>query len=150
MGYLIFFIFLIVVIVLIARKKKPERMDSKVINNEKTEPRDFFDTAKGYLEPPKSYTELLIECREETITNLIDFLKSDYHQHRKQAAYVLGQIGEKRFVEVIANAIRVEPKIGVKEAMQAALVAIQQAPVDDGYTELQRREIIDRVYYKRG
>ncbi len=149
MVYAIIILLLIFVIYLIIRKKKSPKMVSNKMNNEKKEPRDFFEFAKGYLEPLKPYKELLIDKKEETINNLVEFLKSDYHQHRKQAAYVLGQIGEKRFVKHISNAIRIEPKIGVKEAMEAALVAIQQAPTDEGYTELQRREIIDAVYYKK-
>ena len=38
---------------------------------------------------------------------------------------------------------------GVKEAMEACYVAIQMAPSDKGYKELQRRQIIDDVYYNR-
>jgi len=114
MAFAIIILIIIVVIYLIISKNKSQKVIQQEMNNEKKEPRDFFEFAKVYLEPPKPYKELLIDRREETITNLIEFLKSDYHQHRKQAAYVLGQIGEKRFVEYIGRAISIEPKIGVR------------------------------------
>jgi len=93
-------------------------------------------------------SQMLIQDRTGTVNFLIECLNKRSN-NPKAVAYILGQIGDKKALDSLWHAISIERTIGNKEAMEASAVAIEQAPADEGYTELQRREIIDAVYYKK-
>ena len=150
MGYLIIIVIFIVIVVLIISKKKPQKNEPKEMNNKKYGPQDFFSDYSYFLDPTRKVDirQMLTEYRDETIDILVNCIKT--RTNPKTAAFLLGQIGDKKALGPLFNAISIERAIGNKEAMEAAVVAIQQAPAEYGYTELERREIIDRVYHKRG
>lgn len=67
---------------------------------------------------------------------------------RKAAAYALGQIGDSATVAALVSRLNIERAAGVREAIIAAISAINLAP-DPEYSQLDRRKIIEDVYYGR-
>ena len=129
-----------------SRAEAPAATKPKEQATGQREPRDYLTMASGYLETPRPIPELLLENQEEVFFNLLKFIETGGTYQRKYAAYALGQIGDPRYLEALEKAARTERVQGVKDAMNASLVALREAPATQGYTEMDRRQLIESVY----
>ena len=154
MKYSIVLIVVVLVIMLLIRgfrKKVGVRTVTHVANSDtENEPRDFLQQAGSIFRSPKPLAVLLQESEADVIQQMIELLKSPNTMARKAAAYALGQIGKRDFLPILEQAATREQAKGVREAMEASLVAIQRLSSEDGHSELERRRMIDNVYYGRG
>ena len=162
MSTVIIIIAIIIFLYLVFRsKKKPTSSDTSTrqTQNVRSEPRDYLREATGFVNAPAPLGELIKTKRREVIQNLINHLNLDAdirHETgipmgptiRKAAAYALGQIGDVSTVDVLAARLNIERASGVREAIVASISAINIAP-DPGYTQLDRRKIIEDVYNNR-
>jgi hypothetical protein len=64
----------------------------------------------------------------------------------KYIAYCLGQLGNNDSLELLREIASSELPSGVKSAAAASAVAVMQASVESGASELRRRQIIEQVY----
>ena len=112
-------------------------------------PRDFLGLQYNYLNTPKPLREMLKENEPAVMKELVEFLNNGGTYERKHAAFALGQIGDENYIEQLEYRQTHEQVKGVAEAIDAALVALRQAPSGRGFTEMDRRRIIEDVY-RRG
>lgn len=150
-NLLIFLIIAIIVIIFISKRKQSDRKNSKVKTNKSYDkmPRDFIAEARGFLKTPKSMREMINENKEYVISKLLNLLEEGDIYERKYAAFSLGQIGNSNIITQLKQYLEKESVQGVKEALEAALTALNIAPVENGQSELERRRIIDDVYNNR-
>ncbi len=151
MVYTILVIFLVILSIWIYRKVSSKKEDdiakpSAANNNSKSEPRDFLKDADGWLNTPKPLKEMLSESRSYVIDKIIELLNYGGIYERKYAAFALGQIGEKRFLQCLENRLTQETVKGVQEAIGSAKVGILRASLDEGFSEMDRRKIITAAY----
>ena len=118
----------------------------KTTANVEKEPRDFMRQGEGYLALARPIDELLKEDKNGTLNHLISLLQKGGIYERKYAAFALGQIGEERAIKAIESCLESESVTGVREAMEAALVALRMAPASKGHSEIERRKIIQKTY----
>lgn len=112
-------------------------------------PRDFLALASSWFSAPRPLGELLKVEPEQVESELRRFLNSESIMDRKTAVYAIGQVGSASFEPLLERFLMQEQVRGVREAAQAALVAVRQAPAERGYSEVDRCRIIDQVYYRR-
>lgn len=146
--YILGFVLVLAVVMYFVKSKRSagENSQPRQVSAKKTEPRDYLDDATGYLNPPKPLRELLVSDYAGTMRILLDILQKGGIYERKYAAYALGQIGDANTLTRLKAAFRAERVSGVKNAMAAAIGAIEQAPLQKGFGEEPRREIIRLVY----
>jgi len=68
---------------------------------------------------------------------------------RKHAAFSLGQIGDPSTLHDLETALARESISGVRDALGASVTALKMTSSDKGYTELERRRVIQDVYAGR-
>ena len=66
---------------------------------EKRAPRDFLGIEYDYLNTPKPLREMLKENGPAVLKELVDILNKGGTYERKHAAFALGQIGDKSYIE---------------------------------------------------
>lgn len=112
--------------------------------------RNYLEEASSILKTPAPLTDLYTANPVEVIMNLLNALNYDGGMMspmiRKAAAYALGQIGEVNTIGHLKKRHDVEPARGVKEAIVAAVSAINIAPAADGHSQMDRCQIIGEVY----
>jgi hypothetical protein len=113
------------------------------------EPRDFLKLASDWLNSPRPLKEMLEQEKSYVIEKLTNFLSTGGTYDRKYAAFALGQIGEVSTIEPLEKQLSVEAVEGVRDAIKAALTALRVAPVSKGASELDRRTIIEEVYWNK-
>lgn len=121
---------------------------------ENSMPRDYLREATSTIFGDKvPLAELLETEPEQVIGNLLRAL--NYEEGlpstmiRKGAAYALGQIGDEDTLDYLRERYEIEEAPGVKEALVASMTAINLAPAGAGYSQLERRQIIQDVYEGR-
>jgi len=112
------------------------------------EPRDFYKEAAVWLKPPKPLAELVKEDKDSVIQILLGYLKDGGDYDRKYAAFVLGQIGDDSILDELRFYLSREQKKGIQEAIGAAIIGLLDAPASKGFSEFERRKIIDAAYDK--
>jgi hypothetical protein len=116
-------------------------------------PRDYLREASSVIFGDKISLASLVET---DIDGVLDNLFRVFFEAsgmtgpsmRKAAAYAIGQVGDPRTLVPMREAYRQEPDMppGVQEAMRASITAIKLAPNADGYSQLDRCQIIEDVY----
>src|SRR5262245_18410482 len=118
---------------------------------ETTMARDYLQEASNIIFKNNVSLSSLVETEVDGVLNNL-FRVLDTAQGmmgptlRKAAAYALGQIGDTRTLKPLQDCYLNEEAAGVKEAMVAAMTAIKLAPEGSGYSQLDRRQIIEDVY----
>jgi hypothetical protein len=115
------------------------------------EPRDFVKEAGQWLKTPEPLDVLLTRERDQAVSWLVQILRQPDQggggtYPRKYAAFVLGQIGATESLETLQTARDQESVRGVREAMDAAIVALRSCKADSSLTEIDRRRIVQNVY----
>ena len=116
-------------------------------------PRDYLKEASEMIYGNKvDLGNLVEECTGQVSANLISVLTRArapmQAMIRKAAAYGLGQVGDPGSVEKLNHFLDNEEADGVKDAMLAALTAINVAPRPI-HSDAERRQIIEDVYHRR-
>ena len=140
-------IVIIILVVFIKLKKDVAKSIATEFSQEVNQPRDFIKQASIWVKPPIELRDYVDENKKHAVDFLINCLSSGLLQERKHASYALGQIGDERLADVFKIWMVREPADDVKEVMRTCQSAIQLAPSDKGFTELQRRKIIDDLYF---
>ncbi len=74
------------------------------------------------------------------------FLDNSDPYARKASAYALGQIGDSRAITGLERQFKAEAMGGIKAAILASIIAIKKAPADKGFSDMDRRKIIEEIY----
>ena len=152
MGYFIAIIIIVGIIFLVVKmisKNSAEQTINKKPNtsvNVETEPRDFMREGEDFLKITRPIDELLEEDKDGTLNHLMSLLQKGGIYERKYAAFAVGQIGEEGAISTIESCLERESVTGVREALGAALAALRMAPASKGYSEIERRKIIQKAY----
>jgi hypothetical protein len=115
-------------------------------------PRDYLREASSIIFGDKvSLASLVEDDVEGVLNNLFRVLDTAQGMMgpslRKAAVYALGQIGDLSTLTRLQDSYREQHNPpGVQEAMAAAMTAIKVAPSGTGYSQLDRRQIIEDVY----
>jgi uncharacterized protein with von Willebrand factor type A (vWA) domain len=109
--------------------------------------RDFLKEAQSVFGSPRPLRDLLSEDRDALVATLVKFLGNPDIYKRKYAAFCLGQIGESSVLDDLQSAYDRESVRGAKEAMGAALVALERVPPEASMEE--RATAVENVYEKR-
>ncbi len=122
---------------------------SNTASSPSSEPRDFLKQAEGMLNPPKPFSMLVEENRPLVLSSLANFLTVGGTYERKYAAFSLGQIGDASAIAELEKCLIRESVQGVREAIGASIAALKIVPSNNGYTDLDRRMVIEDVYNGR-
>jgi hypothetical protein len=109
-------------------------------------PRDFLNATLGFCGSPTHLRELLALDRDFVVRRLITLLQTGETYERKSAAFALGQIGERRFAQYLEEAWGRESMPGLRSAIGASLATVRTLPSEAGSAEIDRREMIERIY----
>ena len=115
--------------------------------------RDYLKEASEMIYGNKvNLGDLVEQDAEEVTANLLSVLARArapmQAMLRKAAAYGLGQIGDQKSVLPLNQFLDDEKADGVRDAMLAALTAINIAPTPN-HSEAERCQIIEDVYHRR-
>jgi HEAT repeat protein len=144
MLYALIIIIICSVLYLIFKLKKTtskkEKTSHKVNENE---PRDFIANSDVWLKPPIELRILVDKNRDDAINFLKSKLSNGAIQVRKYATFALGQIGDEKISTIFEIWLKRESDQSVRCVMKACQTAIKLASAEKGFTEYQRRLIID-------
>lgn len=114
--------------------------------------RDFIKVAEGYMDGAPSIRTLIDSGDDHKLAEAINIcilnLKKGDDYARKYAYFVLGQIGDEIALEIFNMANRSEQKQGIIAAVRAAQAAVREAPRSKGFSEKDRRNIIENSYWR--
>jgi len=152
MAYAVLLLGMIVVVILVFKYLHSSKNPSSGLSGYSVtnEPRDFLLEASHRLETPKALNIMLEESRDSTINEMSDILESGGIYDRKYVAFALGQIGDDTLIPLLERRLNQESITGVREAIEAALVALRVMSSQNGHSEYDRRRVIEDVYAGRG
>ena len=111
---------------------------------------NYYEPYEGALHPPRPLRELIQENRDGMIEAMKNVLfKSPDIYERKNAAFVLGQIGAERAIPYLDQALNQERVDGVREAAGAALATLRSVSSDKGFSDAERARVMYALYKNR-
>lgn len=111
---------------------------------------NYYEPYEGALHSPRPLRELIQENRDgmiEAMKNVL--LKSPDIYERKNAAFVLGQIGAERAIPYLDQALNQERVDGVREAAGAAIATLRSVSSDKGFSDAERARVMYALYKSR-
>lgn len=111
---------------------------------------NYYEPYEGALHSPRPLRELIQENRDgmiEAMRNIL--LKSPDIYERKNAAFVLGQIGAERAIPYLDQALNQGRVDGVREAAGAAIATLRSLSSDKGFSDAERARVMYALYKNR-
>jgi len=142
--FIILIIFIVLYLFFLLRSITSKKIKTNSDKDE-NEPRDFILNADIWLKPPVELRFFVDNNKDDAVKFLEGNLSDGAMHVRKYAAYALGQIGDHRLSEVFDTLIKRETDQSMIDVMKACHTALQVAPSEKGFTEYQRRLIIDNI-----
>ena len=109
--------------------------------------RDFIDEAPNIMEDASSIRSLIDSEDQNKVIDAINICRKNIKEGddsaRKYAYFVLGQIGDEVALDDLNRVVASEQKRGLVDAANSAIDAIRKAPRNAGFSETNRRTILE-------